>query len=207
MLSRATKRRILYRTLIPVVVFFLKILRFTCKIKYHGHFIEDNSILLCWHDEILFSPFCVKENDMHGKTVGLMASPHADGQLIAKIASNFIPIKVIKGSSRKNASNALRQSIKTLKTPKHDIAIAPDGPKGPRHSVAQGAVVLSQKLHIPIVTVGIKPHSFWKFSTWDKMKLPKPFSKIDIFIGEAFFLDGLSLQEAKDKIKSRMGDE
>lgn len=206
MLKKATKRKILYAILSPLVILLLKFIYATCKVCFHGDFVKQNSILAGWHGEILLMPFCYKKKNIYNKTFCVIASPHGDGQFIAKIIRFFVGGVIISGSSKKGGSNALRQSLKLLKKPGYDLAIAPDGPRGPRHSVAQGCVVISQLLNIPIQAVNLQCSSFWEFNTWDKMRLPKPFSKIEFHISEPFFLKDLELEEAKSIIKQRLGD-
>ncbi len=207
MLKKATKRRIIYIVVPPLVTFLLRLLYFTCKVSFKGNFdsIEQpNTIYVTWHGELIMTPFCYPEVGNKQKSVYVMTSEHFDGQLIGKIFNNITGGKSVKGSSRRGGVKALVGALRVLKQKNSDLAIAPDGPRGPRHSVAQGVVALSQKLNLPIVAINCKPTSCWKFKTWDNMFLPKPFSKIEFFLSEPFYLDGLNMDDAKQKVKDKL---
>ncbi len=150
------------------------------------------------------TPFCYIKKQDKTRTVCVMTSPHFDGQLIGKIFQKMTGGISVEGSSSKDGAKALMKSIRVLKKPNFDMAISPDGPRGPRHSVAPGVVMLSQRLNIPIVTINTRSSSNWKFNTWDKMFLPKPFSKIDFYLSEPFYLDGLDIEQASKKVKDKL---
>lgn len=205
MLKKETKRRILSVIVPPFSAFLLKLLYFTCKVRFHGaKFPKTNTIFATWHGELIMTPFCYKKLQHKNRSVCVITSPHFDGQLIDKIIKLIAGGESIQGSSSKDGAKALMGAIRRLKKPKNDLAIAPDGPRGPRHEVAQGIVILSQRLNVPIVTVNCDASSFWEFKSWDKMFLPKPFSKIDFFIGESFLLTGLSMDEGIKKVKEKL---
>lgn len=148
--------------------------------------------------------FLLQSKKRKNRNVCVMTSPHFDGQLIDKIIRKITNGDTIKGSSNKDGAKVLRQAFKVLKSKNLDLAIAPDGPRGPRHKAAQGIVVLSQRLKVPIVTVNCKASSFWQFNSWDKMFLPKPFSRIDFYIGEPFLLEGLDMNDGMKKVQERL---
>jgi lysophospholipid acyltransferase (LPLAT)-like uncharacterized protein len=122
--------------------------------------------------------------------------------MIAKIAKLF-NCGSIRGSSSKGAAKVLINTLKELKIG-NDIAITPDGPRGPRYSIADGIVAISQKSGKNIRCFNAIPSRYWQFKSWDKFVLPKPFGKIDFYISEPFSVQNLSLDEAKELIKSKM---
>jgi len=96
----------------------------------------------------------------------------------------------------------LIQAIKTIKEG-YDIGITPDGPKGPRHSVSDGVIVMAQKTNTKIVLVEIKPKKYWQFNSWDKFKVPKPFGVINYYAKKLDIKD-MELQEAKEIVKKEL---
>ncbi len=97
----------------------------------------------------------------------------------------------------------LIQAMKSLRAGE-DVAITPDGPRGPRHSVAPGIVKLAQKMDAYILPFHYEASSFWQLGSWDRFEIPKPFSTITFRIGEPFKLDGMSEEDAKAFIKEQM---
>jgi lysophospholipid acyltransferase (LPLAT)-like uncharacterized protein len=97
----------------------------------------------------------------------------------------------------------LRNAIDALKDGS-DIGITPDGPKGPLYSVSDGAATLSLKCDAPIVALGWSVNLFWQLGSWDRAKIPKPFSTITFRASEPFKVDTLSKEEARDKVKNEL---
>jgi lysophospholipid acyltransferase (LPLAT)-like uncharacterized protein len=61
-----------------------------------------------------------------------------------------------------------------------DIAITPDGPRGPKYQLNPGVITLAQKADIPVLAFGIFYSSYWELKSWDAFRIPKPFATIDI---------------------------
>jgi len=183
----------------------INILFFTYKKKFYlakeSEELPKPVIVAFWHGELL--PVMKGYMLFRGaKNIDSMISDSKDGELIAKVVCHFGG-GVIRGSSNKGGVKALIQSFKTLGK-KRDLGIALDGPKGPRYSVSDGVVLISQKKSVPIVTFNCKPTSYWQINSWDKFVIPKPFCTLNFYIGEPFLLDGLTMQEAKKEIKKRL---
>ena len=131
-----------------------------------------------------------------------MISDHKDGEIIARVIS-FFGIGAIRGSSSKGAVKALAQSFRELKSGT-DVIITPDGPRGPYHSVADGAVVIAQKQNAPIQILNYEASKFWQLKSWDKMIIPKPFSKISYMLSPPFSVTDMALEDARELIKKEM---
>lgn len=134
-----------------------------------------------------------------------MISDHKDGEIIARVIS-FFSIDAIRGSSSKGAVKALAQSFRELKSG-IDVIITPDGPRGPYHSVADGAVVIAQKQNAPIQILNYEASKFWQLKSWDKMIIPKPFSKISYTLSPPFSVTDMALEAARGLIKKEMENE
>ena len=89
----------------------------------------------------------------------------------------------VRGSSSRRGSTAIRELTSLLESGV-DLAITPDGPRGPKYSLGPGAVFLSQKTGIPIMPVHARYHSAIRLKTWDNFAIPIPFSRIDITIDQ-----------------------
>ncbi len=58
-----------------------------------------------------------------------------------------------------------------------NLAITPDGPRGPRRRLAQGPIYLSSKLGLPIVCMGLGCNRPWRVPSWDRFAIPRPYSR------------------------------
>ena len=178
----------------------IKFLHLTNKNVFHGpkELSDEAFVLACWHNDLLMLPYPYLHY-RKVRRVKAMISNHFDGELIAKTMKYF-SIGHIAGSSNKNAARVLIQAMKNIKNGT-DIAITPDGPRGPRHSVADGIIAIAQKTEAKIVLVSIKPSTYWQLNSWDKFIIPKPFGTINYYISEELDITTMKTDEARTLIK------
>ena len=91
-----------------------------------------------WHGELL--PLLWAHV---GMPVSILISTHRDGELIARIAMR-LGFMTVRGSSSRSADRALIGLVRELKAGR-TIALTPDGPRGPRHAFAPGALVAAHR--------------------------------------------------------------
>jgi len=190
--------------ILPYILYFLvKFIYFTNKKKFHHSEINSDEafIFVAWHGDLLAQPTNYFNFRPNGN-VKAMISHNKDGEIIAKIYA-LLGTGLIRGSSSKGAAKALISTIKEIKSGS-DVALTPDGPRGPRHSVADGVIAIAQKSKAKIIVLNSKPSKYWQFSSWDKFVLPKPFGEIDFYLSEPFCIEGLEFEEAKEFIKDKM---
>jgi len=172
------------------------------KVFHHPKNLTDKVYLIAfWHGELLMQPFNYQKLKPHGK-VSAMISEHRDGEAITRTVE-YLGIHSVRGSSTRGGAKALISAIKELKGG-DDIAITPDGPKGPRHSVADGIVAISKKTDAKILAFNCKPTKYWQFNSWDKFIVPKPFGTLEFFISEPLDISSMENDEAKAFIKEKM---
>ncbi len=136
--------------------------------KYHES--EEPFLVSLWHDRLMLAP-CV----WHWKhPLHVLASNHKDGRLIAKVVSHFGMLAVY-GSTGKGVA-AARDLIKLVKNGKY-IAIIPDGPRGPRHRLAPGTVVISRLTKTDILPFSFCVKRYYRLNSWDKFIFAWPFNR------------------------------
>jgi len=190
--------------ILPYLLYFLvKFIYFTNKKVFHHSKIKSDEafIFVAWHGDLLSQPTNYFKFRPNGN-VKAMISHNKDGEIIAKIYS-LLGTGLIRGSSSKGAAKALISTIKEIKKGS-DVALTPDGPRGPRYSVADGVVAIAKKSNAKIIVLNSKPSKYWQFKSWDKFVLPKPFGKIDFYVSEPYSIEGLEFEEAKKFIKNKM---
>ena len=111
-----------------------------------------------------------------------LISASRDGAILARTLEHF-GIEPVHGSSSRRGAQALRE-LSTWAEKGYDLAITPDGPRGPRYRVQEGIVALAQITGFPVVP--ISAHIHWKkcFKSWDAFQFPLPFTRCDVRIGE-----------------------
>lgn len=187
-----------------LVYWILKLLFKTCRNRFYlAKGLKDTSFIASfWHGEIAMLPFAY----LHLKktpNLYVVASQHFDGSLAARLYECF-GFCAIRGSSKKGGVRVLVEGIKHLKAGA-DVGLTPDGPRGPYHSIADGVVALAQKSGVGIVVCRVIFQNAFTFNTWDRFKLPKPFSQINYYMLEPFFIPKeMELGQAKALIAKRM---
>jgi lysophospholipid acyltransferase (LPLAT)-like uncharacterized protein len=118
-----------------------------------------------------------------GEGVKVLISEHRDGELVARAAES-LGYGLIRGSTTQGANRALISLVRELQSG-HEIAITPDGPRGPTETFAPGALVAAQRSDSHILPVAISADRAWRLRSWDRFMIPKPFAKITVAYGPA----------------------
>lgn len=71
-----------------------------------------------------------------------------------------------------------------LLTADGQLVITPDGPRGPRHSINIGAAWLARATGVPIIPLSTAMSRAWRFRSWDRMCIPKPFARVVVHYGD-----------------------
>jgi lysophospholipid acyltransferase (LPLAT)-like uncharacterized protein len=160
-----------------LVTLLVYILGLTWRIEFKGcSLLKKHNykvLYVFWHENMLPPLFTHR-----GRSVGVIVSPSRDGELISRVL-RLLKFKVFRGDTEKKGSRALIELIKYGRKG-HEIAITPDGPKGPRRKAKKGVFLLAQKTGLPLLTVKITSARCFRFPSWDKFMLPYPFSRIEI---------------------------
>ncbi|TLD88152.1 lysophospholipid acyltransferase family protein [Helicobacter sp. MIT 05-5294] len=206
------KREVFIKILPPIFACIIKVLSYLVRFEFQIspkvlERIQQNQafIIAFWHGELLLQPLVCNKFCNQNQKVSVLISQHFDGELISRTIRYF-GIDSLRGSSSKGGIRALLEAIRKIQNQEY-IAITPDGPSGPYHSVADGIVLLSQKSKTPIVVSRILYQNAWEFKSWDRFKIPKPFSKVLCVIKEPLEIESLELEEAKNLIQSKMEED
>jgi lysophospholipid acyltransferase (LPLAT)-like uncharacterized protein len=133
---------------------------------------------------------------------GILISASKDGEYIARVARSvgFTPLR---GSSSRLGAAGLKALIEFARSGR-PVAITPDGPRGPRYSIGAGALALAQKSGYPIVPFAIGLSSFWELPSWDRFRIPKPFSRGYACWGEPLSVPPGADDEALDRLAAEL---
>ncbi|MDR0665219.1 MAG: lysophospholipid acyltransferase family protein [Helicobacteraceae bacterium] len=161
-------------------------------------------IVAFWHEHILMASFHWKRlrGTKRNPRVFAMVSDHRDGEYIARIV-NFLGIGTVRGSSNKGGAKALIAALKELKNGA-DVAFTPDGPQGPRHSVADGIILAAQKSGAEILPMRYEASACWRLTSWDRFVIPKPFGTITFMAYGLIDVKGESADVARERIKAAL---
>jgi len=136
-----------------------------------------------WHNRLAVSMACYRkfllQQDPNRHLVALISASR-DGALLACTLEK-LKVTPVRGSSSRRGAQALLELASAARRG-DDIAITPDGPRGPRYQVQEGLVTLSHVTQLPIIPVAIRYQWKKRLRSWDRFEIPLPFSKCEIRI-------------------------
>jgi lysophospholipid acyltransferase (LPLAT)-like uncharacterized protein len=126
------------------------------------------NIYVLWHEYLLL-PLYLRGNC----NTTLLISRHRDAEILSR-AAYHLGFELVRGSSGRGGLSAMRELLRQRRV---NVAVTPDGPRGPRRALASGPIYLAAKLEIPLVVTGIGFDRPWRLNTWDRFAIPRPWSR------------------------------
>jgi lysophospholipid acyltransferase (LPLAT)-like uncharacterized protein len=114
--------------------------------------------------------------------IRVMSSYSYDGEYMGRIIRRF-GFVAVKGSSSRNPVRALLGLRRALDEG-WTVAFTLDGPRGPRHKVKPGPVGLGKSAGLALTTFHAAVDKGWMLHSWDRMVIPKPFSRVLVRVGK-----------------------
>jgi lysophospholipid acyltransferase (LPLAT)-like uncharacterized protein len=134
-------------------------------------------IYAVWHGRFLIIPVLYgRDHKVH-----VMASRHRDGELVTRFVQGF-GFEAVRGSTTRGGSEALRRLALRLRNGA-EVAVVPDGPRGPREVVQPGVIALAKLTGAPIVPLTSSASRAWRLRSWDAFVIPKPFARAAVCFG------------------------
>lgn len=138
---------------------------------------EQAGIFCFWHGRMIIFPSLKPKH----RAMRVLISHHRDGELITRIIRHF-GVDSVRGSSNRGAMEATRELARCLKQG-DNVAITPDGPRGPARIAQEGAVMLARLSATPLIPVSFSASRAWQFNSWDRFMIPKPFARVAVLVG------------------------
>ena len=159
-----------------------------CRWEYHPEFLQLNkerAIFCIWHNRLPFSLVMyrghVRQHEKEHR-MAAMVSASKDGGIVARILEHF-GVQPVRGSSSRRGPQALLE-LTTWAERGYDLAITPDGPRGPRYIVQSGAIALAQLTGQALVPVSYHLSAKIRLKSWDQFQIPLPFGRALMKFGQ-----------------------
>lgn len=161
---------------------------------------ERGVIFVFWHNGLM-----IPLGHECRRGVRALISPGRDGEFAARVVRRF-GVDAVRGSSSGEGGRALLEAVRstsvTGETPRW--AVTPDGPRGPRYVLQAGAVWLAARTGLPIAPIGIAAERAWHLKTWDRYRIPKPFSRVHLVFGEPIAIPAAGTREEVERERIRV---
>lgn len=128
-------------------------------------------IFVFWHGQLL--PLV---HIHRGEGIVVLVSEHEDGEYIARIIERN-GFGTVRGSSTRGATTGLRSLVRAAREGR-DLALTPDGPRGPRGVLKPGALLVAQLTGLPVIPLAVGATRGWRFRSWDGFLVPEPLSRV-----------------------------
>jgi lysophospholipid acyltransferase (LPLAT)-like uncharacterized protein len=140
-------------------------------------------IYAVWHGQTLMIPWlnASLRAEAGARSVRVLASRSTDGELVARYVTCF-GLDVVRGSSSHGGAGALRALAAALRAGE-DIAVIPDGPRGPRGQAQPGVVALAALSGAAIVPLAFAARPARQLASWDQFTIPLPFARAAAVFG------------------------
>lgn len=172
----------------------------TCKLKIQGreHLIEAAKkgpcIIMLWHNRLVAIGSIVMRMFKHFRFCAFVSNSK-DGEILAQYCKTFRRGDSIR-VPHDSKDQALKSMIARLKYSKDILVITPDGPKGPLYQIKPGIAIAAKDSNASIIPFDWSAKSYWELKTWDRLRIPKPFTTIEVTFGAPIILNKESSLEA-----------
>ncbi len=194
-----------------IVYALIRIVSVTLRYKWtdrSGVFCDNKfgpAVYCTWHNRL---PLCMntyfgyikKHNESSGLAV--MVSASKDGGFLAGILECF-GVQPVRGSTSRRGHQALRE-LTTWAKRGYDLAITPDGPRGPCYVVQEGIISLAQLTERPIVPVSYNLDWKIRLNSWDKFQIPLPLSRCEIIYEKPIWVPRSASEADREKFRLQL---
>jgi len=140
-------------------------------------------VITTWHRCAIY--FLFKYRFIHPM---VLFSSSRDGDLLADFAKK-VGIIPARGSSTRGGKEGSEHLIRFLNTGGRVVGTVADGPQGPAFRAKPGLVRIAQRSGVPLMPCTWSATKVWMFAeAWDKMIIPKPFSRIVIYVSKPYLI-------------------
>ena len=165
-------------------------------------------VFACWHNrQMIGGGALLRRLVKRGYPLYGLVSRSRDGEILARTVRRT-GIRIVRGSTSRGGLASVLKLLRVLRREQGAVAAAPDGPRGPVYKAQAGLVVLARMSGVPIVPIAAGHANAWRLGSWDRLFVPKPFSRVSLAIGEPYRVssdeadDAAETQRLEDKLNA-----
>lgn len=201
------------KVFLPIIVYIIKrllrLLVLTCRFDVNGieafkQFASSHPcILMLWHNRLVIFPELLNKYAPEFLYRAVI-SQSRDAELLAILANSYKQGRTLRVPHNARFQ-ALNEMIRYLKNSNEILVITPDGPRGPRYKIKPGIVIAARTASVSIIPTSWRADKMWVLNTWDKLMIPKPFSRITLCFGSPIKVEE-NREEARLKLQQALNE-
>jgi lysophospholipid acyltransferase (LPLAT)-like uncharacterized protein len=125
--------------------------------------------------------------------------------MLARVLELF-QVEPVRGSSSRRGAQALRELV-TWSERGYDLAITPDGPRGPCYVIRDGVIATAQLTGLAIVPVAFYLNWKIRVKSWDRFQIPLPFARCEITTGPVMHVPREASDTEREALRQRLETE
>jgi hypothetical protein len=206
-MSKGKLNNVLLRIVPWTVAWLMRVWFRSCRVTIHN---EENcfkaeeedkkGIASFWHYSIIYILY-----HMRKYSATAMVSASKDGEYLARLAEKF-GFETVRGSKNTKGVEGLKAMLRAMLNGS-SAAIVADGSQGPPRVVQAGALLLASRTGAPIIPMVFSASNYFTINSWDRTIIPKPFSRIDFFYGEPFYIPAKVKPEALEQYRMQLEEQ
>lgn len=165
------------------------------------------AIFAFWHNRLLVCGHHVcRRWQRAGLPLACLTSQSRDGEIAARLGVR-LGVEIVRGSTSQGALSGLRKLYRLMARKGVSVITAPDGPRGPAYQCQPGTAVLARMAAAPIVPMAFAASSVWRLDSWDRLEIPKPFSRVTLAVGEPLTVgEGEPVEDATARLAQALAE-
>ena len=172
---------------------------------FSGKTTTEPVIFSIWHNRlalclVMYHRHVVRHQPQ--RKMAAMVSASKDGAMLARILELF-GVQPVRGSTSRRGPQALRE-LTAWGAQGYDLAITPDGPRGPCYTVQSGVVSVAQLTGLPVVPVSYHLNRKTRLKSWDRFQVPWPFARWTIRVGDVLRVPRDASEADRDRFRQEL---
>ena len=139
-----------------------------------------------------------------GNGLAALISASKDGALLAATLEQF-DVQPVRGSSSRRGAQALVELTSSLERGLN-VAITPDGPRGPGYRVQPGVAALAQVTGAVVIPAAYHASRKLRLKSWDRFQIPLPFARCEITFGPPLTCPRDATEEQRETFRAQLED-
>ena len=169
----------------------------------------DQAAILCtWHNRLPLSLIVYRRylgRMKQGHRLAGIVSASKDGGILARVFERFGG-QPVRGSTSRRGPQALLE-LTSWAQKGYDLAITPDGPRGPRYVIQPGVIAVAQLTGLAIIPMCWEVK--WKIclKSWDRFQIPLPFTRGIIRMGQPIYVSRDGSDQEREAVRLKLETE